>query len=168
MRSEVGGVRVDVHAAGSLRFGLPSGDPTPRFTYFHLWLSAETKSSKKEIHGVRVQPRHVDFQHRKTCALMKNNNRGKVTHIILKVWCSVCLSTCDILSLCLPAVLRHYHFICKILKFLPKLVLIQGHLQIPLRRVALLAAGLQLTLHRTEEVVHPVSAGLVPGALSSA
>lgn len=70
------------------------------------------------------------------------------------------------LHLSSPAILCNYHFICKILKFLPKLVLIQGHFQFLLRRVALLAAGLQLTLHGTEEVVHPVLTGL-PGTLAS-
>lgn len=66
-----------------------------------------------------------------------------------------------------PAILCDYHFICKILKFLPQLVLIQGHFQLSLRGVALLAAGLQLTLHGAEEVVHPVLTGL-PGTLAGA
>lgn len=66
-----------------------------------------------------------------------------------------------------PAVLCHYHFIRKILKSLPELAFIQGDFQFPLRGVAFLAAGLQLALHRTEEVIHPILAGLT-GALSSA
>lgn len=43
---------------------------------------------------------------------------------------------------------------------MPKLVLIQRDFHFVLRGVALLAAGLQLTLHRSEEMVHPVLAGL--------
>lgn len=48
--------------------------------------------------------------------------------------------------LCLPAVLCDDHFICQSFEFLPKLNLIQGHCQVLLRGVTLLAAGLQLTL----------------------
>lgn len=59
-----------------------------------------------------------------------------------------------------PAILCNYHFICEVFKLLPQLALIQGHFQLPLRGVTLLAPGLQLTLHRTEEVIYPVLNGL--------
>lgn len=59
-----------------------------------------------------------------------------------------------------PAILRDYHFICKILKLVPERCVVQTYFEFALRRVALLAARLKLSLHGTEEMVHPALAHL--------
>jgi len=60
---------------------------------------------------------------------------------------------------CLPAVLGDYHLVGELLKSPPQFTVVQGHVELPLRGVALLAAHQQLTLHGAEEVVHPLGGG---------
>ena len=64
----------------------------------------------------------------------------------------------------LPAVLGDYHFISEVLKPFPEFIIIQGDGELPLRGVALLTPRLELTLHRTEEMVDAVEG--LPVALS--
>lgn len=64
VRSEVWRVRVNVHAAGSLRLRLSTGHPLS-VHIFPPVVVRRYKVQQKRIHGVRVQSRHVHFQHRK-------------------------------------------------------------------------------------------------------
>lgn len=64
VRPEVRRVRVDVHAAGCLRFGFATRDPLP-VHIFPPVVVRRYKVQQNGVHCVRVQTRHVHFQHRK-------------------------------------------------------------------------------------------------------
>lgn len=64
VRTEVWGIRVDVHAAGRLGFGFSSRSPLP----VHVLPPVVVRRHEVQqngIHGVRVQAGHVYFEHRK-------------------------------------------------------------------------------------------------------
>lgn len=64
VRTEVWGIRVDVHAAGRLGFGFSSRNPLP----VHVLPPVVVRRHEVQqngIHGVRVQAGYVYFEHRK-------------------------------------------------------------------------------------------------------
>lgn len=68
VRTEVWRVRMNVHTAGSLRFRFASRDPLP----VHVFPPVVVRGyevQQNRIHGVRVQSRHVCFQHGKHAPL---------------------------------------------------------------------------------------------------
>lgn len=103
--------------------GLPPGTHSP-LTYFHLWLSPDTKSSNKEYMAFGSSPDTFTFS-TGNMRLNKKKERSRMIYVVLHILFDLVLHTVC-LYLSSPAILCNYHFICKILKLLPKLVLIQG------------------------------------------
>lgn len=159
VRAEVWRVWMDVDAAGSLGLRFASGDPLPVHVLPPVVVRRH-KVQQERIHGVRVQSGRAHFQNREHAPSEKQQTDMTAAQGALR-------ARAFGPGRCSPAILCDDHLVCELLELLPQGALLQGHPQLPLRGVALLAAGLQLALHRAEEVVHPVLDGLA-GALPRA
>ena len=74
--------------------GLPPGTHSP-FTYFHLWLSADTKSSRTEYMAFGSNPETFTFStgNMRLDKRMKDRNKMVLLLIFIMIYPPICLST---------------------------------------------------------------------------